>query len=299
MTVKPLMTARPTRPDLAAASEAVSEDHGRLPAGDPRPVYKDVRALQRGLTVMEALGQLGWTKLGKLAVHTGIDRTSLYRLVNTLVEAGYVVRRKEDGSVNLSRKLLHMTQNLRDSDLVAQIVVGHLTRLTQVIKWPSDFAVLSEGGLHIAASTHGMSPLSTHRAMIGNTRPLFRSALGKALTSALPSEELEELIASLAHMSGPDAADARAAGAIRRSAAEVREQGYAAAIGTIESNIGAIALPVCSGSRVLGAINIIFFASAMAPGEAADRYLGRLRETVAAIEAELAARAWPTRIEQI
>ncbi len=250
-------------------------------------VYKDVRALARGLEIIEALGEMGWMKLANLGAHTGIDRTTVYRIVNTLVETGYVIRREEDGAVNLSRKVLQIGQNLRDNDLVAQTVMAHLSRLTQVIKWPCDFGVLSEGSLHIAASTHGMSPMSMHRAMVGNTRPLFRSAIGKALLAALPDAELDEMIETVKHMGGPDARDAKATDQVRRSLAEVREQGYASAVGTTERNFSAIAVAIRGRETVLGAINIIFYRSALTPKDAAERFLPRLQDTVAEIETEI------------
>ncbi|MBX3529444.1 MAG: helix-turn-helix domain-containing protein [Rhizobiaceae bacterium] len=265
------------------------------PAAGPREAaapargnaYKDVRSLSRGLAIIEALGQLGWAKLGKLSAFTGIDRTTTYRLVSTLIEEGYVVRREEDGAVALSSKLVTISQNLNDNDLVSQVVIRHLSALTRAIKWPSDFAVLSRGALRIAASTHSESPMSLHRAMVGNTRPLFRSALGKAYLAALPPGELDEVLMLVRGWDGADGVDAQAPAAIARSLAEVRQRGYAAAEGTTEAKFSAIALPLVHRTAVLGAVNVIFMRSALTPGEAAQRYLPRLSEAVGRIAADL------------
>lgn len=276
------------QPPIAGPLGHVASDRHRK-AGPARAasVYKDVRSLSRGLAIIEALGAAGWMKLGPLSAITGIDRTTVYRLVNTLEEDGYVTRRTEDGAVNLSRKLLNIGQNLNNEDLVAQVVLRHLWTLTQAIKWPSDFAVLSQGALRIVASTHNKSPMSIHRAMVGNTRPLFRSALGKAYLAALPEDELTEIMAIIGSGGGPDAADLRAVEPIRRSLAEVREAGFAAAVGTTEAKISAIALPVRQTNTVVGAINVIFFRGALTPEQAVEKYLSRMQATVAAIEREL------------
>lgn len=188
---------------------------------------------------------------------------------------------------SLSRKLLNISQNLNNEDLVSQVVLRHLWTLTQSIKWPSDFAVLSQGALRIVASTHNQSPMSIHRAMVGNTRPLFRSALGKAYLAALPEEELTEIISLIASGGGPDATDLRAVELIRRSLAEVRETGFAAAVGTTKAKISAIALPVRQTNSVIGAINIIFFRGALTPEQTVEEYLAKMQATVAAIEREL------------
>jgi IclR family mhp operon transcriptional activator len=276
------LAARPTE------AGPIAERYGRIPPKRGEAVYKDVRSLSRGLAIIEALGSFGWIKLGQLSTHTGIDRTTVYRLVNTLADDGYVTRRREDGAVGLSNKLLNISQNLRSNDLAAQIVFRHLKALTQLIKWPSDFAVLSQGALRIAASTHGDSPMSIHRAMVGNTRPLFRSALGKAYLAALPEDELAEILELARTWDGVDAADARATEKIKRALEDVRVAGYASAVGTTESKISAIALPVHQSGTVVGSVNVIFLRRAMAGGEAAERYLSKLRATVAAIEEELA-----------
>ncbi|MES4992470.1 IclR family transcriptional regulator domain-containing protein [Phyllobacterium sp. 22229] len=252
-----------------------------------KDAYKDVRALSRGLSIIEALGTLGWVKLGALSAYTGIDRTTVYRLVNTLAETGYVSRREGDGAVNLSWKLLQITGNLRGDDLTGQIVMRHLAQLTEAIKWPSDFATLSGGGVHIAVSTHNMSPMSMHRGMIGRKRPLLRSALGKAILSAMSPDELRQTLDITQRLDTQDAQDARSTFLLERMTREVRELGYASAVGTTEAKFSAIALPVCPGGSVIGAVNIVFFRSALTPAEAAERYLGRFRECARAIEAEI------------
>lgn len=265
---------------------AISERHGSTQENRVS-VYKDVRSLSRGLSLIEALGAVGWMKLGQLSEATGIDRTTVYRLVNTLEEDGYVIRRTEDGAISLSRKLLNISQNLNNDDLVSQVVLRHLSALTHSIKWPSDFAVLSQGALRIVASTHSQSPMSIHRAMVGNTRPLFRSALGKAYLAALPEDELAEILELIASGGGSDAADLRAFERIRRALAEVREAGFAAAVGTTEAKISAIALPVRQTNTIIGAINIIFLRSALTLEQAIEKHLPKMQATVAVIEGEL------------
>ncbi|AMS45505.1 hypothetical protein AA2016_6615 (plasmid) [Aminobacter aminovorans] len=269
------------------AEEIGSSAGPKLPTSVSADAYKDVRALARGLKVIEAIGTLGWVKPGALSNYTGIDRTTVYRLLSTLADSGYVTRRDEDGAVNLSWKLLQITSNLRGDDLLGQIVTKHLSRLTEIIKWPSDFAMLSGGELQIKVSTHNMSPMSLHRGMIGRGRPLLRSALGKAMLSAMSEEELRETLNITRRLEGQDAKDARSQIMVRRVLEEVRTKGYASAMGTTEANISAIALPISTARGVLGAINIIFFRSALTTEEAAKSYLADLRRCADAISEEM------------
>ncbi|WP_242128755.1 IclR family transcriptional regulator C-terminal domain-containing protein [Sphingobium sp. Sx8-8] len=256
-----------------------------LPERNP---YKDVRSLVRGLQIIEALSEMGWAKVGDLSMAANIQRSSAYRLVNTLEQLGYVTRRADDGAVALTPKFAYLADALKDDDVVTQFAWPPLFELTKDVLWPCDFASLEGGRVLIRLSTHRISPMSIHRGMIGKERYLVRSALGVAILSAMAEEELESALSIIDRMGGPNADDIRDRGAIRRLLDGVRERGYAASAGQTETKISAIALPIRSpDGRVAGAVNIVFFRSVMTTGQAADRYLGRLRKCVEQVEQSL------------
>ena len=245
-----------------------------------RPHYQDVRALNRGLRILEILSQMGWLKPRELSALTKIDRSSIYRLLNTLIGSGYVVKRYEDGSYALTSKTKLIADGFTQTELASQIVAPHLNRLTKEISWPSDFAVLAGGEVIIAESTHRVSPMTMHRAMIGKKRSLMRSALGQAILSAMRDDELEVTLNVVAQLAGPDFNTSRNRTIAAKIVRDVKERGYAAAVGAEDPKISAIALPVRAPNSVIGAVNVIFFRSAMSVMQAADRYLERLRDCV-------------------
>lgn len=245
------------------------------------PPYQSVHALERGLRILEILSQKGWTKPGKLAELTSIDRSSTYRLLSTLINAGYVVKRVSDGSYALSSKIGLIADGFVQTDLAAQIAAPFLETLTGEISWPSDFAGLIGGEVIILESTHRVSPLSMHRAMIGKRRSLVQSSLGQAILSVLRKEELETVLSLVTRQGGPDSGVTGSRSVIAQIIRDVRQRGYAAAIGAEEGKrMGAIALPVRAPNAVIGAVNVIFFHSAMTTNEAAERYLPQLRQCV-------------------
>lgn len=67
----------------------------------------------------------------------------------------------------------------------------------------------------------------------------------------------------------------------------MREAGFAAAVGTTEAKISAIALPVRQTNTIIGAINIIFLRSALTLEQAIEKHLPKMQATVAVIEGEL------------
>lgn len=251
--------------------------------------YKEIKSLVRGLQVIEALSAMGWAKVGELSAAARIERTSVYRLVNTLIEAGYVTRRGEDGAVALTPKLAVLADALKDDDVVTQFAWPYLYALSKDVLWPCDFASFSAGKVLIRLSTHKISPLSIHRGMVGKGRHLFRSALGMAILSAMTEEELETSLTVVQQLGDRvDAEDARDREHVLRIIESVRTRGYASSSGQTEAKISAIALPVRSpDGSVAGAVNLVFFRSVMTTEQAAGRYLDRLRQCVDQIEGSL------------
>lgn len=258
-------------------------------SGSDNTPYKDVRSLVRGLQVVEALSELGWARIGQLSGVAGVERSSAYRIVHTLEQLGYVTRRSEDGAVALTTKFAYLAEGLRDDDVVAQFAWPNLFELTRDLLWPCDFASLAGGKVLIRLSTHKISPMSIHRAMVGKERSLTRSALGMAILSAMSADELESSLAIIDRLGGPNAEDIRDRDSVHRIAEAVRQRGYASAAGLTESKISAIALPVVApGGTVAGAVNVVFFRSVMTPEQAADRYLGKLKSCISQVEQALA-----------
>lgn len=249
--------------------------------------YHDVRALKRGLRLLEVLGQAGWSKPTALSTLAGIDRSSTYRLLSTLREAGYVVRRDGDGSFALTGKVKILADGFTDADRLAQIAAQHLQRLTAQISWPCDFAILTGGEGVIVESTHRLSPMSMHRAMIGKRRSLMSSALGQAMLCVLTDDERDLALNLVKEMGGIDAGAARERRYIERILKNFEANGYTSSSGSVETKIASIALPIRVSYSVVGAVNIIFFRSALTVEQAAERYLPSLRECAEDIQRDV------------
>jgi IclR family transcriptional regulator, mhp operon transcriptional activator len=265
----------------------VNEDNAQTTP--ERKTYKDVRSLVRGMQIIEALSELGWAKVGELSEAAGIERSSVYRLISTLEELGYVSRRTGDGAVALTAKFAHLADALKDDDIVTQFAWPPLFDLTKDVLWPCDFASLEGGKVLIRRSTHKISPMSIHRSMVGKERYLVRSALGLAILSGMSDEELKTTLSVVDKLGGANAADVRDREFIHHVLEGVRQRGYASSAGQTEAKISAIALPVRSPQTlVTSAVNIVFFRSVMTTEQAAERYLDKLRGCVDQIEQSLA-----------
>ena len=256
-----------------------------LPERDTNP-YSDVRALERGLALIEALAEHGWLGPSELERRTGINRTTIYRLLATLENTGFVVRDPQRAKFFLSAKMQIIGSSVRAGDEFAMLVRDPLNELVEEIKWPSDFAVLDRGQLMIVGCTHSLTTMSFFRSSVGQTRPVVRSSLGRAMLAAMSADELAQAVNSIMMAGGSDAEEIGAGKSLENALEVTRMRGYALSLGEADDRTSAIALPVLSCGKVIGAINIIFFRSTFRI-EWADRYLHPLRTCVAKVEAAL------------
>jgi len=250
---------------------------------DSKTPYPEVRSLERGLQLLEALGEYGWCGPTELAQKTGIDRSTIYRLLETLRRTGFVVRRQQDAKFFLSAKFKGLNSAVEEQDFRLLLISEPLRELVKEIKWPSDFAALNRGRLVILDSTHRYTTLTFYRAVIGKTRPILQSSLGRAILAAMSDDEREEAIQTVLLAGGPDAEQIRDRAAVEAVVAATRQRGFGLSIGEITPRISAIALPVMAKGSLVGAVNIIFFTSAFKPTQA-DKYLEPLRRTVTRME---------------
>lgn len=246
----------------------------------PASPYRPIRALQRGLDVLAALNLAGRARPSDLAIATELDRTTVYRILSTLQQHGLVAASPSDDTYVLTSQVRLLSDGFTDQDAVARIVAPALGRLLPEVLWPSDYATFVGGRMVIQETSHRYSAFSIHRQMVGRGRPVLNSALGRAVLAASTPAARETLLDVIRANNPEEAEIAARPDAIDRIAEDFANLGYAWSIGGTEARISAIALPVVVGDRVYGAVNLVFFRSALTVDEAARRYLPALSRTV-------------------
>lgn len=261
--------------------------------------YIEVRALSRGIALLTELNRLGHARASALARVAGVDRTTAYRMLATLKHLGLVAQRDSDDEYVLDGNVRSLSDGYSHRDHLTRCVSLHLGTLFQQVLWPTDFATFEQNAMVIRETTHRFSPYSVHRAMIGRQRPLFASALGRAfLAGASPTQR--DAVIEMAKSADPAPLGLTSPALLDETVSSLigdfAARGYAWSAGETESHISAIALPIRGpvfgivGAR--GAINVLFFGSAMSVEQAADRFLAPLRACINRIEADMATDAF-------
>lgn len=166
--------------------------------------YKTVRGLTRGLMLLNMLNKLdGGASVGLLAELSGLHRTTVRRLLETLLEEGYVRRSTSDDSFRLTIKVRQLSEGFRDEQWISALAAPLLGDLLREVVWPTDVSTLDVDAMVVRETTHRFSRLSFHRAMVGRRLPL-KTASGLTWLAFCPEQERKELIEMLASRPGDD-----------------------------------------------------------------------------------------------
>jgi IclR family mhp operon transcriptional activator len=262
------------------------------PLADDTSTYREVRGLTRGLLVLRALNERpgGIGSVADLARHTGLHRTTVKRLLETLRAEGFVHQKDEGTSYSLGFEVRRLSEGYVAADWIDQVAAPAMKEHLRALSWPSDLATPDGGFMIVRESTHRASLLSQHRATIGIQIPMLVSSLGRAWISWCGQEEREATLALLRSRTDAIGELARDGEYVKRMIRETRKRGYSMNRGewAAEASVIAIAFPILVGHHAIGAINLVLQRNAVTEREIAMRYVPRLRSLANEISAGVA-----------
>jgi len=211
-------------------------------------------ALARGLGVISAFDeQRRQMTLSDVARAVDLPRATVRRSLATLVSLGYL---EVDGRLfRLTPRILKLAIAYLSSDPVPSILQPVCERLCRQVGASCSVAVRDGEEAVMIARAVPARPASVGLG-VGYRLPVFCSALGRVLASAMPDAELDAFLAQLKPVrltrqtvvSKPE---------IRRLILDARKKGYALADQEAENGIRSIAVPLVRfDGKVVAALNI-------------------------------------------
>lgn len=184
------------RARAAAGRDAIGRAGGE---GADDAVAGEGRALRRGLQVLEAVRAAGddGVRIVELCRSSGLARAPVHRLLQTLVELGYVARLGRFRYVGgpQADPVRAVRRGPAPSDLAPRLQPV-LAQVSAACADPS-FAVVREGhSSWCIARQVGTHPVQVLSVQVGYRQPLGVGAAGLALLAALPADEAEAAIES-------------------------------------------------------------------------------------------------------
>lgn len=232
-----------------------------------------VRALARGLTILRHLNKVGAARVGEIAAALDLPRPTVYRLLHTLEEEGYVSFSASDTRVRVSALAAALGDNSAARSRLCHVAAPLLSRFTDDHAWPVDLSVYEDAHMVIQESTHGRSPLSVDAGMVGFALPILRSSAGRAYLAACTARERDNIVALLRAEDIVEDRPFLLADWLDNTLTNYAEQGYATrGPHTFRPKTSSLAVPITTSGRVVGCLSIIWVTKAMKMDEAVARY---------------------------
>jgi len=206
-----------------------------------------VGSVQRAIDVLDTLAEAR-TELGtnEIARRTGVNVSSISRLLSTLTTAGLVQYVPSTGRYRLGIRILQLAGAARESLDVRGLARPLLEELTTIT---GETSTLSLPGVHDLLTVDFVPSLQSVRSVahIGRNSVAHATAAGKVLLGwggKLPAGEL-------VRYTDRTTTDRTA---LDREIDRVRDRGWAQAVGEREEDLNAIAVPVLDGTNSLIAV---------------------------------------------
>ena len=216
-----------------------------------------VQSLAKGFKVLQTFtDEREDLTLSEVALGAGLDAGTTFRLLNTLVELGYVRRDDRTRRFSLTLKVLDLGFNAIGRRDLRAIVRPALRRLVGGIGEAASFAVLDRSDvLYIERVRAGLVRLGVD-IRIGTSIPAHISVIGQTILAFLSPAELEAFMAA-GRGRDHDFRDKRAPEQILPILKAIRSRGYMLGDSTLTEGMRILAVPVLEpDGQPIGAVSI-------------------------------------------
>ena len=216
---------------------------------------RDAKVLAKGLRILEELSERprGMTA-SELAQLISVHKTSVYRYLNTLLNAGYIAN-DGTGHYRLANKILEIGSKLLRRMPLRDVAHPLLIKLSSDTQKTVHLSVLDGADVVYIDKVETQQTLPI-MSRIGSRAPAYCTGVGKALLSALSTDQVVELIGKMAlekRTQNTIVDPLRLLEEIKVSA----ERGYAIDNGEHEEGIRCFAAPVTAyGGDVAGSVSV-------------------------------------------
>lgn len=201
-----------------------------------------IRALERGLAVLEALGHGELASLSEIARTTELPCSTTFRILETLRQRGYVEQDESAGLYHIGFKAVQIGGAYSATSPLPQASHLVMTALVEKINETANLAILDGNEavyIHQVESQHSIRMFT----QLGARAPLYCTGVGKVLLAWRPEGDLELLLGGRRFKSFT-ATTITSMKDMVSELEEVRERGFAIDDEERESGVRCVTAPV-------------------------------------------------------
>ncbi|MDA8228139.1 MAG: IclR family transcriptional regulator [Desulfitobacterium hafniense] len=155
---------------------------------------KYVQTLERSLDILEVLAQaeepLGVTEIGnRISLH----KSTVHRILQTLCYRGYVEKEKNNERYHLGLKIVELGIRFFNDLEIRKVAAPFLADLAKSFDEVVHL-VLPDDGEVVYIDKRESSHVVSMRSKVGRRAPMHCTAVGKAILSTMPEEEVRQIL---------------------------------------------------------------------------------------------------------
>jgi len=247
-----------------------------------------ITALQRGLHVLSLFNrERPALTLTEIVTATGLNKSTAFRVISTLDDAGYLERDPDTRRYRPGLKILQLGFTAISSLEFRQVARPYLIKLSEQTGETASLSVLDDLDVVYVDRIRGRQIIVGVVLGIGSRIPAHCGSMGKVLLSHLPPTELSD------RLQQADLSPCTANSLINRSdlmieLTQVRSQCYATNDEELEIGLRAVAAPIWDHTnQVVAAINLSGSVRTISPERLKTELTSELCETAALISSAL------------
>jgi DNA-binding IclR family transcriptional regulator len=204
--------------------------------------------------ILEALAEVGDpAPLRELTEKTGVPKSTVYRILQTLSELGYADQEHRTGNYYVTRRLAGLGRNQRYDGLL-ETATPLMHRLHARFDETVNLGVLEGSRIYYLHAIETTKPLRWIVAP-GKSESYYCTALGKAIAAFLPEEQRRQLISST-RLTPRTQNTITSKRQLKSELRAVREAGMASEREENDRGVACFAIPLLEDGLPLGSISI-------------------------------------------
>lgn len=184
-----------------------------------------VQSIDRAISILETLANFSSLSLNDLSEHVQLHKATTHRIVQSLVENGFVEQLEDTKKYRISLRMFELgNKRVQNIDFI-NVAKSHIRQLSQEIGQTVHFVIEDKGEV-LYIDKYGDDQEAKMRSKIGHKAPLYCTAVGKAILATRTSQQVIDYW----QQETPEKKTDKTITELNRlllELSEVREQGYA------------------------------------------------------------------------
>jgi len=251
----------------------------------------NIRAIDRGLQVLSLLSDGKSRKLTDLSADIGLNSSTAFRVLATLVAHNYVERDEQSGEYRLGLACLELARAYHAGNDLRRAALPIMEKLRDSSTETVHLGVLDKMEVVYLEKLHGLHAVGLMSSRVGARAPAHCTGVGKTLLAYTDSAQVQQYFEQAGLPRFTDTT-IQSTTDLLPHLSQIRQQGYAFDRGEHEAEVCCVAAPVFDAQgQVVAALSVSGPVTRLAPIDERSDLIEQTRQAAVDVSARLGYRA--------